>query len=293
MQTISKICCLLLFVSSFVFFSCKKDNKITPPPAASEFIGAGTIGEYFVKNDANSVFKIPIGITNVSTSPRTITFSVTSPTGATQGQQYTLTGNSVVIPAGTAVDSISLKGIYAGYSTPGRIDTLIFTITGGDPQIFKGFETYKVVIRGYCDVIESQITGSYTNTIDYFGSTTDNPSGAGPYTTMVTNWVSTSPTTATANIVNLGASPDAGWGGPYFATSSVTNPGIKVTFDWTNPASFAVTIKSQPYFDDGSGVSTISGSGTFSACTDVITIPFVVVYAGDGNSYATTTVLKR
>ncbi|MEO6220481.1 MAG: hypothetical protein ABIO81_08640, partial [Ginsengibacter sp.] len=119
------------------FISCKKDNTITTPVLA-EFAASTNIGQYFIKDDPNSVFKIPVGITTVSNVARTITFDVSSPTGAVEGQQYTLGTTSVTIPAGTAVDSISLKGIYAGFPA-GRIDTLIFTITGGDVTVFKGF----------------------------------------------------------------------------------------------------------------------------------------------------------
>ncbi len=288
MKLQSKIYLLLFTVLSIGIFSCKKNNIITAPPASAEFAVQTKVGLYFIKNDPNSVFKIPVGITNVSNVPRTVNFTVTSPTGATQGQQYNIAGNSIVIPAGTAVDSISLKGIFAGYSS-GRKDTLVFTITGGDPVVFKGFETYKVVMQKYCDVIASQMTGNYTNTIDYSGTT---PSAEGAYTAKITNWVSTGPTTATANIVNLGATSDAGWG-PFASTDAAANPGIKATFDWTNPASFKVIIASQNYFNDGSGLSKISAAGSFSSCTNTITIPFIVVYAGNGKSYATTTILKR
>ncbi len=287
MQLQSKVYGLLFSVLSVGIFSCKKDNTITPPPAAAEFMQPGTLGQYFIKNDPKSVFKIPVGITNVSKSPRTVTYTVSSPTGAVRGQQYNLS-DSVIIPAGTAVDSISLNGIYGGYNG-GRIDTLIFTLTGGDPTVFKGFETYEVVLQQYCDVVESQMTGDYTNTIDYFNGS---PSSQGPYTATITNWVSTGPTTATANIINLGFTSDNGWG-PFPPSAPAANPGILATFNWTDPAAFSVTIQSQPYFNDGSGISTISASGTFSTCTNTIEIAFVVVYAGNGKSYPTTTVLKR
>jgi hypothetical protein len=278
----------LLFIGlPVIFFACQKDNKITAPQASAEF-ASQSVGQYFIKNDPNSTFKIPVGITNVSSLPRTVNFSITSPTGAKQGQQYTIASNSVVIPAGTAVDSITLKGLYAGY-VPGRVDTLVFTITGGDAAIFKAYQTYKVVLQQYCDVVAAQMTGSYAHTQDFSGTT---PSAYGSYTATVSNWVSTGPTTATANIKNLGATPDAGWG-PFASTDAASNPGIVATFDWTNPASFIVKIASQPYFNDGTGISKISASGSFSSCANTINIAFVVVYAGNGKSYATNTVLKR
>lgn len=288
MKVQSKIYLLFFTVLSMNILSCKKDNVINFAPASAEFASPVPLGQYFIKNDPNSVFKIPVGITNVSNVPRTVTFTVTSPTGATQGQQYTLASNSVVIPAGTAVDSISLKGIFAGYPS-GRKDTLVFTITGGDPIVFKGYETYKVVLQKYCDVIGSQIIGNYTNTMDYGPG----PSAQGAYTSKIANWVSTGATTAKANIINLGATSDMGWG-PFGPTDPVTNPGIVATFDWTNPAAFKVTIASQNYFNDGSGWSLIStATGTFSSCDNTITLPTITKYAGNGSSYLTTTILKR
>ncbi len=105
---------LLIFTFfSISFFSCKKDNTINTP-VLSEFASPTLIGKYFIKDDPNSVFKIPVGITTVSDKPRTVTFSVSSPTGALEGQQYNLGTTSIVIPAGAAIDSISLKGIYSG-----------------------------------------------------------------------------------------------------------------------------------------------------------------------------------
>lgn len=151
---------LLLFaIFSISFFSCKKDNTINTP-VLSEFPSPSLVGKYLIKNDPNSEFKIPVGITTVSNVPRTVTFSVSSPTGAIEGQQYNLGATSIVIPAGTAQDSISLKGIFDGYAS-GRIDTLIFTITGGDVSTFTGYSVYKVVLQQFCPLDLSIFSGNF------------------------------------------------------------------------------------------------------------------------------------
>lgn len=274
--------------------SCKKNNlvvgkDITPPP----FVKFSTLGtsdttaSYYIKS-SNNTFKIPVGITNVSDKDRTIQFSYTS-NSAVQGQQFTAPA-SIVIPAGKALDSLTITGMFNGYSTPGRIDTLKITITGGDVPVNPIKYNYVVYLRKFCEVIAAQMTGDYTNTVDYYGG---QASSQGPYTATVTNWVSTGPTTATAYIINLGFTSDNGWG-PFPPTAPASNPGIQVTFDWTNPAAFKATIASQPYFDDGSGISKISTTtGTFSSCDNSITLPCSVLYAGNGKTYVTTTVLKR
>src|SRR6185503_7235414 len=109
--------------------------------------------------------------------------------------QYNLGATSIVIPAGTAQDSISLKGIFDGYAA-GRVDTLIFTITGGDVSTFKGYTTYKVVMRQYCNVVLSDLEGDY-NAID---------NGTyGPYGVSIVPGSSTytSATTGTFQLENL------------------------------------------------------------------------------------------
>src|SRR5690349_13645761 len=121
----------LLSVLSVAVVSCKKDKVTTPDQTVSLFGAGGTTATYLVPDDPNSTFKIGLGITKASDAPRNITFTVTSPTGAAEGSQYTVSTKTVTIPAGKVVDSVSLKGIFAGYPT-GRRDTLVFKITGGD-----------------------------------------------------------------------------------------------------------------------------------------------------------------
>ena len=271
--------------------SCEKNNlvqgkEIIPP----SFVKIGTwnnndsVGTYYIKSNTEA-FKIPIAVTSASDKDRTIQLTYTS-TSAEPGVQFNGPA-SLVIPAGKVLDSISIQGILAGYSTPGRIDKLTITISGGDVPLMGVKTSYILTLRKYCAVVESELTGDYTNT-------TDGGSTQGIYTAKVVNWVSAGPTSATANIINLGATSDAGWGGPYFATSPVSDPGIKVKFDWADPANFKVTVASQPYFDDGSGISLISATaGTFSSCDQIIVLPTTTKYAGNGKSYLTTTTLKR
>src|SRR5665647_910390 len=274
--------------------SCKKNNsaveKSTNPSGFVTFSTistSDTISTYYIRS-SNNTFKIPVGITNVSDKDRIIQFTYTSAT-AIRGQQFTAP-TSIVIPAGKALDSLTISGMFSGYTAPGRIDTLKISITGGDVPVNPIKNNYIVYLRKYCEVIAAQMTGDYTNTVDYYGG---QASSQGPYTATVTNWVSTGPTTATAYIINLGFTSDNGWG-PFPPTAPAANPGIQVTFDWTNPAAFKATIASQPYFNDGSGISKISATtGTFSSCDNSITLPCSVLYAGNGKTYVTTTVLKR
>lgn len=271
--------------------SCEKNNliigkEIIPPSVVKigTWNNSDSLGTYYIKSNTEA-FKIPIGVTSASDKDRTVQISYTSLTAA-QGVQFNAP-TSIVIPAGKVLDTLLIQGILAGYATPGRIDKVAISISGGDIPLASVKTHYNLTLRKYCEVVGSELSGDYTNTIDAGSS-------QGAYTAKVVNWVSAGPTSATANIINLGATSDAGWGGPYFATAPVTDPGIKVKFDWADPAAFKVTIASQFYFDDGSGWSLISATaGTFSSCDQVITIPTVTKYAGNGSSYGTTTTLRR
>jgi hypothetical protein len=278
---------VILGIAVFVI-SCKKDDKITTHPTVAEFVNptGNMLSTFYVKNDPNAQIKIPVGITNVTNSSETIQFSYASPTGAVQGTNYSAPA-SITIPAGKALDSLTIKGMFAAYAT-GRKDTLVITISGGDVPANAYNNVYKLVLNRYCDVVAANLTGSYANSIDYY----NNAPSATKYTATITNWVSTGSTSATANIVNLGATPDNGWG-PFASTDAAKNPGVQVKLDWSNPASFTVTVPTQNYFNDGTGNSTITGSGSFSSCDNTFTIKFTVKYAGNGSSYTTTAVLNR
>ena len=257
---------------ALAFASCEKDNKIVTPVLA-EFASATTVGNYYINNCPNTVFKIPVGFTTVSNAARTINFSVTSPTGAVEGQQYTLGTTSVTVPAGTAVDFISLKGIFDGY-TGGRKDTLVFTITGGDATPFGGDEVYKVVLQQRCDVVLDDLLGLYTNSNEVFGS------AYGPYETAISAVNQTGPTTGTIVVENI---YDYGWNA------------ITFKVDWTNPDNVTVKVvpQSSGIGDAGTLSSAYAGldvavtefpgqSGNLNMCEQKIVIKMAIGIAGVG-----------
>lgn len=285
---------VLLFMVVLLTNCNKRDAYTTiTPPAQANFLNA-TSGTYYVTNDPNSQFKIPIGVTTVSNSARTVTVSVTSPTNAT-ASQYTIPSTTVTIPAGKAVDSLTVKGIFAGYAGTRPPDTLVFTINGGDAAASDYNNVYKLVLRKSCDVVAATLSGNYSQSTDFYnGAASTRPK----YTGNISNWVATSATSATVNIKNVGSTSDNGWGyvtaaGGFSVTDPVITPGLTATLNWANPANLTVTIPLQNYFNDGSGVSTIQGTGTFSACDNTFTIVCTVKYAGNGSTYTHTTVFAR
>jgi hypothetical protein len=146
--------------TSFLIYSCKKDKIVTPNQEVSLFGEGGKTTSYLVPNDPTASFKIGLGITKPAPVDRHITFSVTSPTGAVEGTQYTVSSKTVTISAGQVVDSITLKGLFSGFPS-GRRDTLVFKITGGDIPSLVGSDIYKVVLQKFCPLNMSDFSGNF------------------------------------------------------------------------------------------------------------------------------------
>ena len=181
--------------------SCKKNNlvidKLITPPDFAKFnvrTPADTAATYYIKSD-NTPFKIPIGVTTVSDKDRTIQLCYTSAT-AVAGVQYNAPA-TIVIPAGKALDSLSISGLFTGYPSSSRQDILYIKICGGDVPASDYWATYKLTLRKYCDVTLSSFYGLYTKTIDN--------GNYGPYkmTVVTGSAVATSPTSGTLKVTNL------------------------------------------------------------------------------------------
>lgn len=251
--------------------SCKKEPTAIPP-SVSEFIGTSP-GSFFIMS-SGSQFKIPVGITTVSSADRTINYTVTSPTGAASGVQYTLPKTSVTIPAGKAVDSITINGLFAGF--PGtRKDTLVFTLSsGGEVQPSSFANTYRVVMQKYCDVSLPAFAGTYTKSFDIEDAAPAAPYG--PYDVDITSGL-VSGSTGYLLIDNFGA----------YGT-----PSIRVNLDWTSPGNFKTTVPDQfLYVDSRYGNARIrsAGTGSFSSCDRTLTVKYeMYVSAGSFGTFTTT-----
>lgn len=287
----------LAVLASIALNSCKKNNlsvdvSALKAPDAVAFVPATgvTTVSYFVKSTSDP-YIIPVGITNVSNVDRTVQL-VYSSYKAVAGTQYNAP-TSVTFKAGAATDSITFKGLFAGYAG-GRKDTVKIKFSGMNTVL--GKDSFQLIIQAYCDVISANLIGNYANSTDKFtsGTATTKPN----YTAIVSAWTPISSTSASIKLQNIGATPDVGWGyasanGGFSSTDPVITPGLSATLDWTNPANFTVTVPLQNYFNDGTGMSTITATGSFSSCDNTLTLTCKVKYAGDGNTYTHVTYLRR
>jgi hypothetical protein len=283
----------ILFVAGvFTLWSCQKENEVIDmdpviPAERARFviprntpILSDSVKTYFIPS-TNDPLKIAVGFTTVSDVDRKIAFTYTS-TDAVAGVQYTAPAE-VIVPAGKAVDTLSVTGLFGGFSSASRIDTVVIRIDNtnstapASTQIMPTKVT--VYLRQFCSEaapVFSMLTGNYNNTHELFGT------GAyGPYQTQVSNITSLTATTAKISISNIW---DTGWGP------------IDFTINWTNPAAPTTTVIAGvvPSSDAGDLNPTYAGlpvavrvhatnpTGTYSACNQTFVVYMQLGVSGVG-----------
>lgn len=215
-------------LSGAVMTGCKKSDSFTIPPEVASFTNL-TFERYEVTGPTVT-YKVPIGLSTIAAQDRTVTVDISSPTGAVEGQHYTVDSKTVTIPAGKAVDSLTVQGNYADYIS-GRKDTLIFTIVEGGVSPSDYNNKFTLYMRGPCFASEINtellaLMGDYHNTTETYAI------AYGPYTTSISSVVQTSPTTADITVLNL-YDDDPDW-----------NP-IKFTIDWSDLNNMTVVLAGQ------------------------------------------------
>ncbi len=223
---------------------------------------------YAVRTATVDPFLIEVGTSDVASTDRIISFTVTSPTGAAAGTQYSIAGgNTVTIPAGAATANITIQGIYTGYPA-GRIDTLIFALTEPSVKVAGFSDTVRLAVGDIC--VEGaafdldSFLGNYANTNEVFGGP------YGPYTTAITSVTPTGPTSGTITVANIW---DNGW-----------DP-ILFDLDWSDPTNLTAVVQPQAAIG-GSDAGDMNpayagqtvavrahatgGPGTFSTCNNIL-----------------------
>jgi hypothetical protein len=286
MKQLKNISLASLIVLLAVTAGCDKTKPydLITPEAQAHFVG-GANQTYSVLVNPAPAYVIKVGTTNVSNADRTVTINVTSPTGATANNQFTLggvgAGNTVTIKAGKAIDSFTVRANFASY-TAGRKDTLVFTISEPSVKSALFLDKVTLALRGPC--FEGDITaatlnglrGNYPNSRETYGT-----SPYGPYLTSIPTATSTGLTTATIVVNNIW---DNGWGPLTF------------NLDWTDPANRTATVVSQAAIT-GSNAGDLSATyagqtvavrpfagqpGTFSACNSTFTLRMQLGVTGLG-----------
>jgi len=282
MKLINKLVFAASLIAGISLVGCDKtkvyDTTVAPPLA--HFLKTSTI-QYAVRG-AGPIDPITIGVgtSDVTNSDRTVTISVTSPTGAAAGTQYNLSSNTVTIAAGTATADFTLQGLLTGYPA-GRLDTLFLTITEPSLKPAAFLSKVTVVMGDICSESDAfnlnDFLGDYANTNETLGT-----SAYGPYTTTITAVASLTPTTGKISVANIF---DDGW-----------QDAIDFTLDWTDPNNKVATCIQNSAIagsDAGTLNSAYSGMlmairqangypGTFSSCDQTFTLKTQLGVSGLG-----------
>lgn len=290
---------LLLAMSAFLLIigtivaACKRTG-ITLPPSQAHFMDLNS-AVYFI-TDTIVTDTIPVGVTTVANKDRTVSFTVSSPSGALAGtqpaDQYTLSSATVTIPAGQALGYIVVKGNFAFYKKDStRKDTLVFAIVNGQsggiaPGDFN--DSFTLVLRGHCleglDFDAAEFNGTYKKCIDGLGGYL-----TPAYPITIISSTSTGPTSATLVIQDMGSQ----FFGPFYAADPVHNPGVSVNLDWSDPANLTATVLSQPYTTVAFASSLVGDpGGTFSSCHQTFVLYYDVVGSGFDSGIVTTTIAR-
>ena len=291
---------LLLAMSAFVLIlgtivaACKRTG-ITLPPSQAHFMDLNS-AVYFI-TDTIVTDTIPIGVTTVANKDRTVSFTVSSPSGAVAGtqsnDQYTLSSATVTIPAGQALGYIVVKGNFAFYKKDStRKDTLVFSLVNGQaggivPADFN--DSFTLVLRGPClegvDFDPAEFNGTYNNCIDFQPGSFS----SGTYSVIISSG-SSGPTSSTLVIQNFAA----GGFSPFPAGSPTLSPGITVSLDWSNPSDLKASVVSSVLFTDPTyGPVTMTATpGTFSSCHQTFTFNYDLLYGPYDQGVITTSIAR-
>ncbi len=260
---------LLFFMAAIVLATgCKKTDSLSIPPEFASFANQ-TSGRYEITGPA-VIYKLPVGLSTISAQDRTVTINISSPTGAVEGTHYTVSTKNLTIPAGKALDSITIQGNYTQYLS-GRKDTLVFTIVdpGAKPADYNS--TFTLFMRGPCFASDldagtvQELLGTYNDTRET-NSTGGNPYG--PYTSSIKSYQALTATTAKVKIGNI---YDDGWSD------------IEATLDWTDVNNPKVTIARQPTGTNyAAGMpmdvrTNLTNPSTFNYCTQTFNLSVDII----------------
>ena len=274
MKSFFKLNMLVLSFTTLFFVGCDKTDPypVNFPEPRVHFLGT-PIQSVQILAAGQAAYDVTIGSTDVASSDRIVTYTVSSTTGAVGGTNFTIaTGNNsgvVTIPAGGTMAKIPVQGIFAPYNATGRKDTLLISLKEPSIKPMRP-DTIRLVLRGTCfegDVEYAALRGVYARTIEKFGT------GApyGPYRTTITAASAITPTTGVITVANI---YDFGWG-PIRFNIDYTNPALRtVTAIADNAISGSNAGDFNPQFNGRLiAVRQFPGDlGTFSACSNTLTL---------------------
>ena len=284
MKKIIKILFVLIAAGAFLT-ACEKQkvgfDKITNPPVAGagyyvQFIKASQSFETSV-NEAGELVDIekPISVVLMGmpqSEPITVNLTV-DPSSTISPDMYTLSANSITIPAGGTSGSVMLKTIVENMPL-GETLNLVLTIEAGDhnsPNPNATKLTYKLKRIVYCPLVLADLVGSWTGT-DSWGYSTQVVTSIDGQGKFIINGIS------------------FGWFQDWWGEVIITNTPLVVTFVGLTGD---FTIAEQPYLTSTYGGApqpaySMTATGKVDMCTKTMTLNYVFVQGGspfDGSAW--------
>ena len=160
---------LILAFCFIAIISCDEDQDpaIYEGPSLTYF--TEETGNFFVEDVDNATFRIPVGVTESSSNDRTFTVEVNEELTTASSNQYQLTSNSFVIPAGEYIGYVEVEGFYENIST--EATTLAIDLVSVDGSNLADFKTtFSLGLNQFCPL---EIPLEYNATAFLQGSATN------------------------------------------------------------------------------------------------------------------------
>lgn len=279
----NKISLALLAGFTYLLSGCDKTEPYDTMIPRSEVHFNGATSRSVLVEDPATPVEIEIGTTDVSNADRTVTYNITSPSGAAAGVEYTgASSGTVTIPAGEAIANITIQPIASAFPLDSK-DTLYIALVQPSLNASQFADTLRLILRGQSSATCSEDAPVMADWNGAFDATEVFGTGTpyGPYGVTVSNATQTSATTGTFQVSNLW---DTGWGPVTF------------TLDWTDPSAPTTTVVGGDVTpsDAGDLNSTYAGqlvavrphatqtTGTYSFCNQTATLVMQLGVSGLG-----------
>lgn len=227
-------------------YNSERDGKLA-------YFTSGTAGSFYVQDVANPEFLVEVGVTNVTDADRTFSISI-DPTSTATTDQYTIDQSSLVIPAGSHLGFIKVRGNYANALTSGT--KLILKLDAvNDAEVATFDNVYELSIYQFCPFSVADFLGDWN--ADEVGYTVYNSTFTEGAQTELNEIVM-------SNIWDVDPSSET-----------------RVFFNDSNPSNFKldfpVYTDNPLYVDSTYGQAWVDrGVGVFSACAETVYMKFQV-----------------
>jgi hypothetical protein len=235
---------------AFGFIGCEPDTGDESYMENRDLIAGftATSGTIFATAEGTNTFVLTVAVSQIMSADTTFGISVDETSTAVLGTDFTLSANSIVVPAGEFSGSVNVVADFDAASFDGK--SLVFNLTPAAGSLL-GKASCSLEIVKSCPIPDA-LEASYT--ANPFAFDEDAPEFTATFTRVGTT--------------GLTYAVDSGWGPEFvaWATGSAAYSGLYIyPCELTVNADGTVAVT-------GSSFYTTGGSGTFDACTGVISV---------------------